>query len=756
MASARQSTRRSAVSSSETGAPPLQAKVSVAPLLDRQTPHNLPIQPTPLLDREREVAAVLTLLQQNDVWLVTLTGPAGVGKTRLALEVAAALALPPADPGHVGHAFHAFNDGIWFVRLAPVANPNLVIPTIARTLGLREVGSQPIQEVLRVWLHSKRLLLLLDNCEQVAAAGPEVADLLAVCPGLKVLATSRVVFRLRGEKAYPVPPLGLPHSGHFQGLENLADCAAVALFLQRAQDATPDFALTAANGPVLAEICTRLDGLPLAIELAAARITLLSPTQLLQRLEPRLPLLTGGARDLEEHQQTMQTAIRWSEDLLSPDERVLFRRLAVFVGGFTIEAAEAVCVASEGIEPLRLEVLDGLDTLVNQSLVQTWRLGEDAGEATRFRLLHVVREYALEQCDAGAGGNEGNALRQGHLAYYLALAEKADMELTGPRQRVWLDRLEQEHDNLRAALAWARGYGDADRETRERGLRLAGALRQFWRLRGYLSEGRAWVRRLLDVAEPDQAQAEARAQGYYTMGSLAFFQGDYGPAGASLEVALALAQSVKDWRTAAWTLHYLGNVALSQGDYARAVTRQEECQALAREAGDLEGVAWALLGLGVAADFQREFARAAERYEEAAVLMRQCGDQEGLAVVGTCQGYLAWREGDLRRATTLGRAALAWCRALSAPLRLAEAMELLGVTCIAAHRGRQAARLLGTAATLREAVGAPLSSVDRQGIAQAVATTRAALGEAAWAAAFATGQALSMEEAIAEALEASV
>ena len=372
--------------------------------------------------------------------LVTLTGPGGIGKTRLSVQVTAELV-------------EAFPDGVWLVRLSRLTDPALVLPTIAQTLGLKEQGSHSMADLLRTHLAQKRLLLLLDNVEQVVGAAPEVAGLLAASPGLKVLATSRVPLHLRGEREYALGPLPLPDPGHLPAAQELSQYAAVALFIERAQETKPDFAVTSANAPAIAAICARLDGLPLAIELAAARVRVLPPEALLARLSAQLSaqlqLLTGGARDLEVRQQTMRATIAWSEDLLAPSERVLFRRLAVFVGGCTLEAADAVCAAPEGAEPLGQDVLDGLSTLVEQSLVQQ---REEDGEP-RFGMLHVIREYVLERLEASG---EAAALRRAHVVHFLALAELAQPELTGPEAGAWLERLEREHDNLRATLGWAR------------------------------------------------------------------------------------------------------------------------------------------------------------------------------------------------------------------------------------------------------------------------------------------------------------
>ena len=397
-------------------------------------PHNLPARLTRLLGRDEAVRAVVALVRRADVRLVTLTGPGGIGKTRLALQVASEL-------------LDDFADGVWFVRLSRLTDPDLVLPTIAVTLGLREAGGQPIAEILRSYLRQRRLALVLDNCEHVAAAAPDVADLLETSPALTVLATSRAALRLRGEHEIPVEPLQLPPTASGPNLvrapERLTAYPAVALFVERARAARPDFALTTANATAVAEICVRLDGLPLAIELAAARIKLLPPAALLERLEHGLGVLVGGARDLAEWQQAMHSTLAWSEHLLTAEERVLFRRLAVFAGGCTLAAAQAVCAAPEGAEPLGVDVLEGLSGLVDQSLVQQ---REEGGEP-RFGMLHVIREYALERLEAveasaGSGPSAGSppdaeALRRAHAAWVLALVERAEPELRGPEAVIW-------------------------------------------------------------------------------------------------------------------------------------------------------------------------------------------------------------------------------------------------------------------------------------------------------------------------------
>ena len=468
-----------------------------------------------------------------------------MGKTRLALQVAAGLATQ-------------FADGVAFVALAPIRDPALVLSAIAQQLGLRDAGAQPLRQTVTAALTDRQSLLVLDNFEQVTAAAPLVADLLASCPDLTMLVTSRAVLRLRGEQEYAVPPLALPAAG--AGLptpDELGQYAAVALFVQRARAVQPTFALTSRLAPVVVAICRRLDGLPLAIELAAARIKLFAPADLLRRLEHSLRLLRGGAQDLPERQRTLRGAIAWSEDLLAEAEQWLFRRLAVFVGGWRLEAAEAVCAAPEGAEPLGTDVLDGLSTLLDQSLV--WQREETDG-AARLRMLHVIREYALEHLEQSG---EAEALWRAHVTYYLTLAEEVEPWLVGgPRLPEGLARLEREHDNLRAALAWARRQREV-----ALGLRLAGALARFWVLRGHLSEGREWLEGLLALEAADQA---TRGAGRTT----------------STDEAVPVPGRVPG-RVWAKALFGAGELATYQQDFSRAVPLLEQSLTLAREAGEM-------------------------------------------------------------------------------------------------------------------------------------------------------------------------
>jgi predicted ATPase/class 3 adenylate cyclase len=430
-------------------------------------PNNLPLQPTPFIGREKEVEAVQQLLLRESSRLVTLTGPGGVGKTRLALQVAA------------DQASH-FTDGTWFVSLAPISDPDLVIPAISLTLGLREARDQAPLEHLKRSLHEKKTLLLLDNFEQVVSAAMSVADLLAGCPRLKVLVTSREGLHVRAEREFPVPALALPDSKHLPDLVALSQYEAVALFIERAQAVKPDFQMTNANAPAVADICIHLDGLPLAIELAAARLKLLPPQALLKRLSHRLLVLTGGSQDLPSRQHTLRNTIQWSYDLLTEQEQRLFRWLSIFVGGCTLEAAAAVCSAPGA---LGMDILEGVTSLLDKSLLQ-----------------QTLREYGLEVLETRG---EREAAHQAHTTYYLALAEQAKPKLEGAEQGIWPERLEREHDNLRAALEWALEQGTDEQESKRRAiaLRLSAALEPFWEMRGYHSEARTFLERVLASSE---------------------------------------------------------------------------------------------------------------------------------------------------------------------------------------------------------------------------------------------------------------
>jgi predicted ATPase len=741
-------------------------------------PHNLPAHLTALLGREREVQAVRGLLLRDDVRLVTLTGPGGTGKTRLGLEVAAQLLE------HVP-------DGVFFVPLAPISDPDLVLSTLTQVLGLRETPGRSLRETLTEFLKAKHLLLLLDNFEQILLAAPAIADLLAACPRLNVLATSREALHLRGEREYAVPPLACPDPKHSLPVETLAEYAAVSLFMQRASAVRAEFAITEENAPIVAEACRRLDGLPLAIELAAARIKVLPPEALLRRLERRLPLLAGGGRDLPARQQTLRDAIAWSYDLLSPEEQTLFRRLAVFVGGFTLEAAECNCdEATSDQRPgaceaasaaPHLSIFDGVDSLVDKSLLR--QEDSSAGEP-RFAMLETIREYATERLEACG---EAPVLRRRHAEYFLGLAERAEPHFLLANAGGWLNRVQAEYDNLRAALRWCLA-DDGDTET---GVQIAAALSRFWQVRSYLSEGQRWLD--LALASSDAAPVSSRPKALIGAGWLAHNQGDPTRAALLFEEATSLSRRLGDWQCLAVAVGDLGAIMEHQGNYERAAALLAESLALYRETGNQEGVAGRLRGLGSVACAQGDFEQAAVLLEESLTLCRQLGATFRIALALGALGLAALYQGDAERALRLfdeslvlhrqlehtygiawslhylGRVAqlrgeteratallsesLTMRRDLGDTAGIAGCLEGLAAVALTYRQAKRSAHLFGAAEFLREAIDAPLSPAERVGHDADLAAARAQADADTFAAAWAEGRAMTLEQAVAYALE---
>lgn len=707
----------------------------------------LPVPLTPLIGREHEVATVVRLLRRKQVRLVTFTGPGGTGKTRLALQVASEL-------GSV------FAGGEVFVSLASLTDSMLVIPTIAQALGIRESTEQSVFARLIEILQGKPILLLLDNFEQIVEAASQVAELLAACPQLKLLVTSREVLHVRSEREFAVPPLALPDPAHLPKPAALARTPAVALFLQRAQAARPEFKLTSTNAKAVAEVCVRLDGLPLAIELAAARMKLLSPRTLLARLDKPLNVLTGAARDMPARQQTLRNTIEWSYHLLNVREQRVFRWLSVFVGGCTLQAAEAVC-AGAGDEAG--QVLDDIASLIDKSLLKRLEQpGSEEQEDQRLLMLETIREYGQETLIASGEGHEA---WQAHADYFLHLAEEAEPALKGPLLVDWLEKLEREHGNLRAALRHALESGSA-----EVALRLGIALERFWVVRGQRNEGLAFLQNAL--AGSAGVADEIRAKALLAAARLAFNQSNYDQGETLAQESLALFRRLGDRRGIALSLNRLGVAAWRRGDFRSARVLLEEDLALFREMGDRDRVAWSLFMHGLLENKQGEYDSAGSRFEESLELFRELGnkrgvaasltqlagtlfvsqgnqemvypllkqglsldrevgDKEGMAVVSLLLGWVALKQGDAATARVRIEESLAFYREMENREGMAEALVMLGK--VEAARGDHAfARSLyeESLSMAREIGDRELIASGLEGLAGAVATQ----GELAWAA----------------------
>ena len=722
----------------------------------------LPAPLTSFVGREQEIATVEKLLREKR--LLTLTGMGGTGKTRLALEVARRLRA-------------GYEDGVAFVQLASVDDPGLLLETIARSLDVKEQPGETLLETLHRFLASKQLLLLLDNFEHLVSGAPSLAELLSLAPRLTALVTSRDRLRLYGEQEFPLGPLGLPPPG--AELSAAARSPAVQLFVDRSQATRPDFRLVEENVGAVLQICRLLDGLPLAIELAAAHSRLFSPKALLTRLQAAashdspgatLRLLSGGPRDHPARQQTMQATIDWSYHLLDGTAQTLFRRLALFVGGATLEAIAAVCwpEQEDGGETIPL-----LHALVDRNLLQVI---EGTDSEPRFGMLHVVREYAREHLDRR---QEAQAVGERHAHYYLQLAEQARAELRGPDQAAWLDRLETEHANLRRALHWA-----AANQQARLALRLAGALWRFWLYRSHLREGRRWLERVLAL-EARELQ-RLRATAFYGLGEITRYQRDLNAARNAHEESLVLRRAAGDIGGVSDSLAMLGMVLVERGEYAKADALMQESLALARGLQDDARISYALTGLALSAMDQNHQAKAREMLQETLLLMRSQKDQMGiwsaltnLGMVALYEGryehadtrfrqsletvrplkvphfsatsllnlgLVATRLGNLTKAQSLIREALQTFVALEERLRIAQVLEALASLAARQKRPENAATLWGAACALREVLQAPLPPVERKAQEQEESTVRTAMVPGAFQQAWSEGRRLAREE----------
>ena len=759
----------------------------------------LPVQLTSFVGREQEIASVSSLFLRDEVRLLTLTGPGGVGKTRLALAVAERVQ-------------EQFRGGVCFVPLAPITEAELVLPTIAGTLDVKATQTRSQEERLLSFLHDRELLLILDNFEQVISAAYRLSALLLTCPAVKLLVTSRAVLHLRGERVFPVPPLALPDPITLSEGALLPSSSAVTLFCQRAQEASPDFELTPENVLAVTEVCRRLDGLPLALELAAARVRLFPPQALLVGLQQGRRLLTSRVRDVPTRQQTLQQTIKWSYDLLDDQEQALFQRLSIFVGGCTLEAAEAVCQALGEVES---DMLDQISSLLDKSLLRQVAGG---GDTPRLQFLETIRAFGLERLvEAG----ESRAAGQAHARYFLRLAEAAEPELYGASQVARFDTLEREHDNFRAALRWL-----LESRASEQALRLCVALARFWVIRGYVVEGRAWIHGALELARQDFHATTARAKALCWAGWLALLQGEVATAAALCQESLDLSRQVGDQQAIALALHRLGIISSSQGDDATACSLLEESirhsQALAdtsglayslmvlggltvgrKQPGEVrallseslslfqtlkndEGIAWSLYGLARLSLRLSDYEPASTFSQEALVLFRTLGLDEGRGRALFLQGQIHLRqgEGDLAESGFLeslqlfqevgnrhvvaqslfslacaavlqgSREAarrywdesLALLRALHDTTGMIVALEALAAVAAQQLEARWAAQLWGAAEALRETAQFAISSTERAAFDRNVAATRIQLDPTAFTTAWSFGRTLTPDQ----------
>ena len=680
--------------------------------------HNLPIQVTSFIGREFEIAEIKQALPRTR--LLTLTGSGGCGKTRLALQVAV-------------HSLDSYADGVWLVDFAPLSDPALVPQTVASALSVPEQPGRPLVDSLVKFLRPKSSLLLLDNCEHLVAACGQLADmLLQSCPTLQIVATSRERLGIGGELAYRVPSLSLPRPGHPPSLELLVQSEAVRLFIERASFSQAEFRVTSSILPAIVHVCTRLDGIPLAIELAAGRLKALTVEQIAARLEDRFGLLTGGSRTALPRYRTLRAAMDWSYDLLADSERTLLRRIAVFAGGWTLGAAEAVC-SGNGVDSV--EILDLLTQLVDKSLVVV----EMQKAESRYRLLETVRQYARDRL---LESKESEEVFGRHLDFFLRLAQESEPKLEGPEQTVWATRLQVEQDNLRAALEWS-----IKNKTRA-GLRLAGALGRFWIEQCDFTEGYRWLGEALKIS----GSTAERAKALNAAGSLAVRRGDYATDRSLLEEALSIYRELEDKRGLADAIYNLGYLAAMQEDYTSARSFFSESLAIHRELGHKLGIAEALGNLGHVAWHQGDHASARPLLEESLARSRELGQGRLVVLALWSLGLVAFDQGNHAEACSFYHEALVTAQPLRDPY-LANTLESCAGLAATEGQPERAARLLGAATAFRKATDTPRAPAHISDYERPLTLAHAALSEEVFNTAWGEGEAMTLEQAIEHALK---